>query len=71
MARPPPADTAQTIDAGAFRAARIPIRTLAVAATDNGRWAPGRAAGIARQALRRPGGYRPDAPSSIPCPLFH
>jgi len=33
---------------GDFRAARIPIRTLAVAATDHGLLAPELAAGIAR-----------------------
>jgi len=46
MVRPPPAATALTIDAGAFRAARIPIRTPAVAAMDTGRRAPERAGGI-------------------------
>jgi len=45
---PPPTVPTQIIDAGAFRAARIPIRTRAVAATGNGRRAPEPAAGIAR-----------------------
>src|ERR1035438_2235778 len=42
------------MDAGAFRAARIPIRAPAVAATDDGRRAAGRAAGKRmRDAQRR------------------
>jgi hypothetical protein len=36
MVRHPPTDVVQAMDAGAFRPARIPIRPLAVAATDQG-----------------------------------
>jgi hypothetical protein len=53
--RRPPAGPAQTTDASAFRAARIPIRTRAVAATDSGRRVRELAAG--HQAARSPRGW--------------
>jgi hypothetical protein len=37
-----PTDAAQIVATGALHPSRIPIRAPAVAATDDGRWAPGR-----------------------------
>jgi tetratricopeptide (TPR) repeat protein len=45
MVRPPPTDIAQTMDAGASRAARIPIRQRAVAAARSALW-PANPSGI-------------------------
>ena len=60
MARPPPTGPAQIMGGGAFRAARIPIRTRAVAATDTALQAPELAAGdrnlsIRSREMRSPG----------------